>query len=53
MPNYAGDISPTRLRKEVSPVLVRGIQCIASVHRLRKKIIKIFKKVQQNRYCVS
>lgn len=33
MPNYAGDISPTRMRKEVSPVFVRGIQCIASGQR--------------------
>jgi DNA-binding transcriptional regulator YdaS (Cro superfamily) len=28
MPNYAGDISPTRLRKDVSPVFVRGSQCM-------------------------
>lgn len=53
MPNYAGDISPTRMRKEVSPVFVTGSRCIASGQSLRRKIIKTFKKVQQNRYCVS
>ncbi len=34
MPVYAGDISPTRMRKEVSPVFVPGSQCIASGQRL-------------------
>lgn len=31
---YAGDISPTRMRKEVSPAFVPGSRCMPSGQRL-------------------